>query len=257
VIGRGFARWVGLVMWTPSLVTGAFGCSGSGATDAGSGGEGRRVLFVGNSLTYTNGLPGMVQGLARTAGLPPLRVGSVTASGVSLQDLWLRGEAPTTIAEGRWAVVVLQQGPSSLPANRAHLREWTQRYASEIRKAGGEPALYMVWPVDGWAGDFDAVSESYTLAAHDVGGILFPVGEAFRLARSRDASVTLFSTDGFHPSLAGSYLAALVMIGRLYDRSPVGLPTRFAVGSATIDIPANLASLLQAAAAEANERFTR
>ena len=49
----------------------------------------------------------------------------------------------------------------------------------------------MVWPAAGWAGDFDAVSESYTLAAHDVDGILFPVGEAFRLARQLDATLHL------------------------------------------------------------------
>jgi len=256
VIGRGFVRWLALLAWLPGLAAGAGGCS-DGGSDSGEPPGGRRVLFIGNSLTYTNDLPGMVQALARAAGLPPLQASSITKGGASLDDLWALHEVPTAIAEGHWEVVVLQQGPSSLPESRVLLRAATQRYAEAIRRAGGRPALYMVWPAAGWAGDFDAVSESYTLAAHDVDGILFPVGAAFRLARQIDPSVELFSDDGFHPSPTGTYLAALVIVGRLYDRSPVGLPARFTVGGgAMMSVPGDLAAVLQEAAAQANERFT-
>jgi len=254
VIRRRFVRWLGLLAWLPSVTAGAAGCS-HGAEDPPGG---RRVLFLGNSLTATNNLPGMVQALAQAAGLPAIQVGSLTRGGANLDDLWSVPDVPTSIAEGHWEVVVLQQGPSSLPESRVQLRAATHRYAEEIRRAGGRPALYMVWPAAGWAGDFDAVSASYTLAAHDVDGILFPVGEAFRLARQIDPSVELFSADGFHPSVAGSYLAALVIVGRLYDRSPVGLPAQFTVdGRAAVSVPGHLAGVLQTAAEQANERFTR
>jgi hypothetical protein len=45
------------------------------------GGDKRRVLFVGNSLTFTNDLPGQVHALD-----PHVEVDSVTVGGASLED---------------------------------------------------------------------------------------------------------------------------------------------------------------------------
>jgi hypothetical protein len=67
----------------------------------------------------------------------------------------------------------------------------------------------------------------------------------------------LYGTDGFYPTLEGSYLAALVIYGGLSGRSPVGLPARFALPNGAVrEIPAPTAALLQkaAAAALANRR---
>ena len=47
------------------------------------------------------------------------------------------------------------------------------------------------------------------LAASDVDGIYFPVTDALVFARAKDPSLGLYSSDGFHPSEQGSYLAAL------------------------------------------------
>lgn len=215
----------------------------------------RRVLFLGNSLTYTNDLPAMVQLLAAAAELPDILTAAVTRPGANLQDLWELTDARARVANGGWDVVVMQQGPSSLPESRVDLREWTLRFATPIRRAGARPALYMVWPDAEHAASFDAVSASYALAAADVDGLLFPVGEAWRAAWRRDPTLPLYSADGFHPSPVGSYLAALVIVSRLAARPAVGLPTRFTVNGALLDVPAAQAALLQQAADEANARF--
>ena len=112
---------------------------------------------------------------------------------------------------------MLQQGPSSLPESQANLREYTRRFAEEIRKSGGVPALYMVWPESSRPKAFDAVSQSYAAAANDVNGILFPAGEAWRAAWRRDPKLKLYADD-LHPTAAGSYLVALVMYERLYKQ---------------------------------------
>jgi hypothetical protein len=213
------------------------------------------VLFIGNSLTYANDLPELVRALGAAAGLPAIEVRTVAYPDYNLEDHLARGEAGRAIASGTWSLVVLQQGPSSLEENRAQLRASTVTFAADIRKAGGRPALYMVWPSLENAATFDRTVESYRLAAADVQGVLFPVGEAFRVARSRDGSAPLYESDGYHPTLAGSYLAALVIVGRIHDRSPVGLPRHFAAGGREVDIPEALAGPLQDAAAVANARF--
>jgi hypothetical protein len=219
-----------------------------------------RVLFVGNSLTQANDLPGMVESLARAAGRRPLAWRAVLRPGASLEDHWIAGDARGAIAAERWDFVVLQQGPSALPESRALLLRDAQRFAREIRAAGGRPVLYMVWPASSRPGDFDGVSLSYRSAARDVDGLLAPAGDAWRIARSRDPRVELYGPDGFHPTPEGTYLAALVLYGALYGQTPVGSPGRLTDGSGSkvfVDVSPARARLLQEAAAEASRRELR
>ena len=108
--------------------------------------------------------------------------------------------------------------------NQRLLREYTRRFDADIRRAGARTALYMVWPSRARERDFDGVSRSYAAAASDVGGLLFAVGEAWRAAWSRDPSIALYGPDGFHPTPAASYLAALVIVHKAFGVSVAGLP---------------------------------
>ncbi|MDP3719178.1 MAG: SGNH/GDSL hydrolase family protein [Acidobacteriota bacterium] len=168
-----------------------------------------RILFVGNSLTYQNDLPGMVCTLARAAGRPVV-CESVAKPDASLEDHWHSGEARKAIAAGRWDIVVLQQGPSALPESRRLLIEYTKRFDAEIKQAGARTALYMVWPSQSRRGDAEGVSQSYRAAAKAVAGTLLPVGDAWREAWAIDRNLPLYAADKFHPSGSGTYLAALV-----------------------------------------------
>lgn len=209
-----------------------------------------RVLFIGNSLTEANGLPALVETLSRQGEGTPISTASVVFGGFSLEDHWREGTAQRRIAEGGWSIVVLQQGPSSLPESQIALREWTTRFDAVIRASGARTALYMVWPESNRRDAFDAVSRSYTRAAEDVNGLLFPVGEAWRVAWRRDSAMPLYGPDGFHPTATATYLAALVICQQISGRTPTGLP-------AGTQIPADRAALLREAAQEANAQFGR
>jgi hypothetical protein len=240
-----------------ALSASATSCEGDkSSTTAASGvsatapGPGDRVLFVGNSLTEGNDLPLIVEAMARAAGRP-LAVESVTYGGVSLEDHWGLG-TQNRIAGGGYRFVVLQQGPSALPESRTNLREWTRRFDTVIRQAGARTALYMVWPESYRPEAFPDVSASYRIAAEDVGGILLPAGDAWTAAWRQDAELKLYGPDGFHPTVLGSYLAALAIYGGLTQASPVGLPSRLQLrGGRTIEVTASEARVAQAAAEEA------
>ena len=108
-------------------------------------GEGMKVLFIGNGLTYSNQLPDLVQGVGEAAG-HEIAVRSVAMGNYSLEDHWFRRDAQNAIQSADWDVVILQQGPSSLALSKIHLREWSQKFDTIIRAQGARPALYMVWP---------------------------------------------------------------------------------------------------------------
>ncbi len=217
-----------------------------------------RVLFIGNSLTYSNDLPAIVAALAEASQQKRFVYKTIAFPNYGLEDHWNQGDAQKVIAKKQWDVVVLQQGPSGLPESRESLLDYTRRFAKVIRAAGAKPALYQVWPSAARFNDFARVMESYKLAAEEVNGLLLPVGAAWRAAWNREPKLALYAEDQFHPSTLGSYLAALVLYGKLFEKSPLGLPAKLRLQSETplkIELSKEQASILQAAAAEANKVF--
>lgn len=211
-----------------------------------------RILFVGNSLTYVNDLPGMVKALADSAGIRGVQTAQVAKPDYSLEDHWDDGQARSVIAKGGWHFVVMQQGPSAVLANRANLRQWVGTFSELIRSKGGTPALYQIWPQLENFSDFDASSDSYRLAAQDVNGPFLQAGNAWRAAWAHDASLALYGPDGLHASVEGTYVAALAVFGGLFHRSVLGLPRGLTVSTGSFQIPAAEALLLQQAADEVN-----
>jgi hypothetical protein len=228
----------------------AAACLGSGmvSPEFENPAAGKSVLFIGNSLTYYNDLPVMVQGLADAAGGDSLIIGMVAGPDMALVDHWNKGDAQKTIAGRHWDYVVLQQGPSSTAINRDSLRTLTALFASVIADAGGKPVLFSAWPATDRRQDFARAAESYRLAAEDVGGLYAPVANAWLEAWTRDPALELYA-DGLHGNTAGSYLAALVIYARLFGKSPVGLPARIPMRNGNaLTVPASVNALLQEAA---------
>lgn len=204
-------------------------CSLLVVTRAAAGPSGTmRVLFIGNSLTATNDLPGRVRELAQVAG-DVWDTSAVVYPNYSLEDHWQRGDASRAIARGGWTFVVLQQGPSALPESRALLIDYTRRFDTQIRAAGARTAMYMVWPADSRRGDFPGVSQSYSAAAAAVGATLLPVGDAWQAAWREDLQLPLYGDDRFHPSPLATALAAVVIHAGLGGRTVAQLPPGWSV----------------------------
>ena len=218
-----------------------------------------RVLFIGNSLTYVNDLPGIVEALADSLSVErPFWYRTAVAPNYSLEDHWADPGTRAALQDRQWDVVVLQQGPSSLPENQELLREWSVRFAGLARAAGAVPALYMVWPDFTRRDFFDDVSDSYTAAAEAVDGMLFPVGRAWLAAWDADASLPLYGSDGFHPSTLATYLAALVILDRLYEVELEIVPGRVRSESGVfITVTESVRTVLVEAARDANRSFGR
>lgn len=87
-----------------------------------------RVLFIGNSLTCANDLPAMIEAIAADAGLAGrVTVRAVAQPDFGLEEHWDDGGALRAIERERWTLVVLQQGPTSLPASQTVLRGYTKK----------------------------------------------------------------------------------------------------------------------------------
>ena len=194
----------------------AVACSGDRTLAAPDGADRPAVLFIGNSLTSQNNLPRRCAIVAAESGMS-IDAQSVALSGASLLDHWNDGRARRAVASRRWTAVVLQQGPSTLPESREELTRLSGMFGEEIRRAGGRPALLMVWPLPGQQAS--AVSASYRAAAEATDSVLIPAGDAWVRAAAADPGLVLTEADGFHPSPLGTELAALSVVCTLFPGS--------------------------------------
>jgi hypothetical protein len=187
----------------------------------------RRVLLVGNSLTYYNELPWMLERIAASLrAAPPLVTRFSGASGMSLGQHVDDGEVERLLREQRWDAVVLQgRSGEALDAPEA-MREPARRLVAAARAGGARPILFSTWPPEDRFGMQGRVSSAYQALGRELGVDVAPVGPAWELAAND--GVKLF-VDGLHANLAGSYLAACVLYAMLYGRSPEGATHHFAL----------------------------
>lgn len=229
-------------------------CSGGNAALGPS--PGHRVLFIGNSLTYFNDLPGTVAQLAASVN-ETVDVASVAQPNFALIDhVSGKSDAVEVIQKGHWDYVVLQQGPSSLELSRDTLILATRLLDPYIRAAGGRGALLMVWPESARFEFFDAVRVSYQQAAQEIDGLFLPAGEAWLGAWAIDPQLQLYGPDGYHPSELGTYLAALVVYERITGHDVRSLPAEATVAGRKLSVPPSRVRLLQRAAHGAVARFS-
>ncbi|HEX6105125.1 MAG TPA: hypothetical protein VFZ26_06035, partial [Gemmatimonadales bacterium] len=136
----------------------------------------RAVLFIGNSLTYSNDLPAMVGAVADAAG-EPVRVGMVAGPNLAVIDHTTGAtDAVDRIETGGWGYVVLQQGPTPAGICRDTLVLAAMRLGRPIRASGARAALFAPWTRRGAQRSLGAATVSAEAAAQAVGGVLLPVG---------------------------------------------------------------------------------
>jgi len=210
-----------------------------------------RVLFIGNSYTYVNDLPGMVQSLARSAG-KDLTCASVTSGGKSLAWHWYNPETLDMIAAGGWDWVVLQDHSQQGVEHPEQLTSAATRLAGRVREAGGMPMLYVTWTREHIPEMQETITDAYQRAAEQAQARLAPVGPAFALARAVHPDMPLYHDDRSHPSWLGSYVAACVFYAALFETTPVGLATAFPLQSGVkAVVESEIAEVLQNVARDA------
>ena len=181
----------------------------SGVTLGAFGGEPEavRILFVGNSLTYTNDLPAMVRRIGELDGRR-IETKMIAHPNFSLEDHLLSPGTRRTLKSGDFDVVVLQQGPSSLDESRRLLIRDVTRVRQMVPRRC-RVAVLMVWPDARRSGAFDRVIESHRLAAEAAGATLIPAGSAWKQMIDAGDGRSLYSKDDFHPAPRGTFIAAL------------------------------------------------
>jgi hypothetical protein len=173
-----------------------------------------KILFVGNSLTYTNDLPILVATAAQKKG--KLVTTEILAfPNYALEDHWNDGRVQTMIATGHYDYVIVQQGPSSQSNSRKMLLDYGQKFKNLCESNKSQLAFFMVWPAYVNYATFDGLIKNYTDAASETGSILCPVGKVWKQHFDETKDFGYYGPDMFHPSEKGSRVAAEVILNSL------------------------------------------
>lgn len=213
----------------------------------------RKILFVGNSLTYYNG--GVDRHLEKLAAssLPPVRLQAVsrTAPNQTLRGHYYDDRTHQALSQHGWDVVILQGASyeAVAPNSREEFVLFAGLMDQEIRKVGAKTVLFMTWAYRFRKAMTEPLANTYITTGNNLGTLVVPVGLAWMRAASQKYPLSLYS-DSKHPSMQGTYLAACVFFSSLTGKSPVGL-------SYTAGLDSEEAQVLQRIAWETVESFYR
>ena len=175
-----------------------------------------RVLFIGNSFTARNDLPGLLAQLVRGRGKGELEWELISGGGASLRTHLNKGEAHERLQGARWDYVVLQE-QSTLPVkNPKRTGENIREFNAAIKAAKAQTVLYMTWARQNAPETQAALSETYAEVGRAIGATVVPVGLAWQHCLAAHPAIVLHDKDQSHPNLAGSYLAACTFYATLF-----------------------------------------
>ncbi len=212
----------------------------------------RKVLFIGNSYTFTNNMPSMLDSIARSMG-DTLIYDMSAPGGYTLQQHTTNTTTISKINAQNWDVVVIHeqsQMPSFPPSQVAtDVYPYATRLDSMVHAhdtctqtmfmmtwghANGDPMNCPGYPaICTYDGMQQRLRESYLQMGMDNHAVVSPVGMAFKIMMDSMYIPWLFSVDSSHPIVPGSYLEASVLYASIFHKS--NLNSTYTAGIAATD----------------------
>ena len=209
----------------------AAGCGGGGHSTAGGGAQPPppaasadiELLFMGNSHTAFNNLPGMVAAMVRVA-RPGRTVAATEAPGWMFLEDRVADPASLQLLRSRsWSFVVLQAQKYSSSGMFDYSIDGAVELVRMSRAAAAVPILFPEWPRRGVV-ETQRIFDLHLSIARLAPACVAPIGQAWDLALGRHPALVLHDADGNHSAPAGAFLAALVIATTITGFAPEQLP---------------------------------
>ena len=199
-------------------------------------GETAKVLWIGNSYTFYNDLPKMTANIAARNNIT-LENTEVLKGGERWSGHLQNPGLIEQLQKGGWDFIIMQEFSSGPAYSTKYVAENIIPYAETIDSIAhayspdAQTVLYMTWghrngnirqtpyPLDDNYNDMqERIKTTYIDLAYDLNAWCAPVGIAWQNVRAKYPEIDLYTPDDFHPSLAGSWLAANAIFTTLYQK---------------------------------------
>ena len=195
------------------------------------------VLFIGNSYTYVNNMPGILTDLAASLG-DYVEHTSQTPGGMTFAGHAGNAATYSAMNNANWDYVVLQAQSQEPSFPYGQVNTQTLPYAVQLADSAqaistcSQALFFMTWGRQNGDSQWDSINTfdkmnarlrlAYLRFADSSNASVSPVGVAWKYIRDNHPEINLYSGDGSHPSYSGSYLAACTFYASIFHSSPVG-----------------------------------
>ena len=181
-----------------------------------------RILMIGDSLTYYNDLPGLLQQFSAQEAAPII-IEDHTTPLAPLSQHWGMGDAAKRIATGGFDYVILQDYSRKPVTDTEDCLKYFVLFDEVNKRAGGKTIVFQNWTRRDLESDYPAMEKTYGTIIDRTHARLAPIGAAWKLCAAERPDIGLLLDDR-HPSDAGSYLAACVLYDVIYNKKSAVLP---------------------------------
>jgi len=186
----------------------------------------RSILFIGNSLTLTNG--GLAEHFqAMAADFDPhvtITCGMVARGGMTLMNHWTinNSGAVAAVESGEYDLVVLQPSPGSVIDGSSDYATAIKNFTTLARDNGSEAVLLVPHTYTDAPDQAGTIVQRLHTVAKEAGIDELPMNQTWEAWQEERPEVSLY-TDSIHQTPLGTYLYLCVAYAGILETSPVGL----------------------------------
>lgn len=190
----------------------------------------REILLLGNSRTFFNHMPRMLREIADSAGSPQkLEIAQQAPPGASLEILW-NDEYTHSLLQHTWDDVIVQAESRAFSGESytKSFMTYGQKLLSAIKLHSGKPRLVVNWSYEpttanpfssaDWQYYQREIDNGHQRLAETAGARLIELGDLWAEVHHTHPEIVM-TVDGNHPTLAGSYLFALLLYKEVSGQS--------------------------------------
>lgn len=218
------------ILWFCAFQDGSAAALAQRTADIADSRPARTILIVGNSRTFRNDMPAMLRKIADSAGSPTkFQIESSAYPAATFKTHWNNGRTMRLLRAGGDDVIF--QAESAAQACRQcneEFLEYGPKLAAAAKLTQGRPYLVVGWPYDakeyddpeyvevgfGRTGHLALIKEMHAKLASNANLGRINVAGPWEAVRVSHPSIKL-TTDGNHPSVAGTYLYASAVFRQL------------------------------------------
>lgn len=177
-----------------------------------------RILMLGNSFTFFHDMPKMLSAMLGAEVAAHTRGGAMLAEQLN-PETEMGARTLKALRDEKWDYVILQEQSNAPITKKKSFLASSEKLCRLIKDNGAKPVFYSTWAYREGSGKLesmemtyeqmdDGLTRSYREAAEANGALTACVGTAFTAMRK---CAGLYEADDYHPSEAGSLLAAAVI----------------------------------------------
>lgn len=202
------------------------------------------VLFIGNSFTFYNYMPGILKDIASSNG-KTMHVDTAVTGGKDLKFHSGRQRTYDMIKSKKWDYIVLQGHSNEFAQPDGKVDTLTLPFAKKIidsiklHSPCSRVLFYMTWGYKNgnpkWKAiaNYDSmqlrIERQYLRFADLFNAGVVPVGMVWKEVRDSYPLINLYDPDRFHPILTGSYLSACTFYTTIFGETPYKNKAKMAI----------------------------